>query len=98
MRTKSGDKSPDSQKMHVATVLCVGEVRLVTAATSRHALERNLADHVRKNARHQLLPQAADKVYRLLDNNRFDRAIEIYFASVGERWDEERLVINEVMI
>jgi len=98
MRTKSGDKSPHSKKMHVATVLCAGEVRLLTAAISRQDLDRNLADHVRKSARHQLLPQAADKVYRLLESNRFDRAIEIYFASVGERWDEERLVINEVMI
>lgn len=97
MQTKSVDKSSHS-RVHVATVLCEGEVRLVTAATSREALERNVADHVRKNARHQLWPQAADTVYRLLDSNKFDRAIEIYFASVGERWDEERLVINEVTI
>ena len=38
MRTKSGDKSPHSQKMHVATVLCAGEVRLLTAAISRQDL------------------------------------------------------------
>ena len=85
-------------RLHVATVLCASEVRLVTAATSRQALERNIADHVRKNARHQLPPKAADKVYRLLESNRFGRAIETYFASVGERWDEERLVIKAVVV
>lgn len=84
--------------LHVAVVHSVNGVRLVTAATSRVALAERLADYVRQHAGNQLWPRDARRLRRLLAAGRLDAAIETYFGSVGERWDEERLVIETVEV
>lgn len=84
--------------VHVAVVYGVNEVRYVTAATSRAALTVSLADYVRGRADNQLWPGDARRLRRLLAARRFETAVEHYFASVGRRWDEERLVIQAVNI
>ena len=86
------------QALHVAAVCCEGEVRLITAATSPSLLAEALAEHVRKSARHQLWPEDAKRVSRLLARKQFESAVEDYFRSVGGRWDHERLVVNVVKV
>ncbi len=88
-------KSDDEQTLHVAVVHTVGVVRLITAASSRAALTKRLADYARQHAGNQLWARDARRLRRLCAAKQFDQAIELYFASVGERWDEEWLVIEE---
>ena len=82
--------------MHVAVVYVLNEVRYVTAAPTRAALAVRLADYVCRHAGDQLWPDDARRLRRLLAARRFEAAVEHYFASVGGRWDEERLVIEAV--
>ena len=82
--------------LHVAVVYGPNDVRYVTAAESRAALAVRLADYVRRHAENQLWPDDACRLRRLLAARRFEAAVEHYFASVGGRWDEERLVIESV--
>lgn len=84
------------QTLYVAIVYAVNDVRFITAAMSRGALAVRLAGYVRQHAGNQLWPDAAGRVYSLLAERRFDAAVEHYFATVGGRWDEERLVIEAV--
>ena len=82
--------------LHVAVVYGPNDVRYVTAAESRAALAVRLADYVRRHAGSQLWPGDARRMRRLLTARRFEAAVEHYFASVGGRWDEERLLIETV--
>jgi len=82
--------------LHVAVVYGVNDVRHIAAAESRAALAVKLADYARRNAVNQLWPGDARRLLRLLAAGRFEAAVEHYFASVGGRWDEERLVIEAV--
>jgi hypothetical protein len=82
--------------LHVAVVYVLNEVRYVTAAATRAALAVRLAAYVRRHAGAQLWPDDARRLRRLLAARRFEAAVEHYFASVGDRWDEERLVIEAV--
>jgi hypothetical protein len=86
----------DLPALHVAVVHTANAVHLVTAATSRAALTDRLSDYVRRRAGSQLWPNDARRLRRLLAKGQLDEAIELYFASVGERWDEERLVTSVV--
>lgn len=88
----------DTLALHLAVVHDVNDVRYVTAATSRAALAERLADYVRQHADNQLWPGDARLLRRLLAARQFDAAVEHYFASVGGRWDEERLVIETVEV
>ena len=88
----------DTLALHLAVVHDANAVRLVTAATSRAALTERLAGYVRRHAGNQLWPRDARRLRRLLAAGQFDRVVELYFASVGERWDEERLVIETVEV
>lgn len=82
--------------LHVAVVYGPSGLRHVTAAESRAALAVRLADYVRQHAGDQLWPVDARRLRRLLAARRFEAAVEHYFASVGGRWDEERLLIETV--
>jgi hypothetical protein len=84
------------QTLHVAVVHGPNDVRHITAAESRAALAERLAAYVRRHAGKQLWPCDARRLRRLLVARRFEAAVEHYFASVGGRWDEERLVIQSV--
>jgi hypothetical protein len=86
----------DGRTLHVAVVYGSNDVRYVTAAATRAALALRLADYVRQHAGNQLWPGDARRLRRLLAARRFEAAVEHYFASVGGRWDEERLVIEAV--
>lgn len=100
MQANPADGAPptedDGGTLHVAVVYVLNEVRYVTAAATRAALAVRLADYVRRHAGDQLWPDDARRLRRLLTARRFEAAVEHYFASVGGRWDEERLVIEAV--
>jgi len=82
--------------LYVAVVYGLSDVRHVTAAESRAALAVRLAVYARRQAENQLWPVDARRLRRLLAARHFEAAVEHYFASVGGRWDEERLVIETV--
>ena len=88
-------KFDDEQTLYVAVVHTVGAVRLITAASSRATLTKQLADYVRHHAGNQLWARDARRLRKLCAAKQLDQAIKLYFASVGERWDEEWLVIEE---
>lgn len=66
-------------------------VRWQAVAPSRSELLRRLGDYVATHAEHQLWPADAVRVTRWLALGDVERAVAHYFASVGERWDRERL-------
>lgn len=82
--------------LHVAVVHGVRRVHLVAAAPSRDALTAKLADYVREHVEVQLRPVRARRVRQLLADGKAGEAVDRYFASVGERWDEEWLVRRTV--
>ncbi|HEX8146934.1 MAG TPA: hypothetical protein VF591_07125 [Pyrinomonadaceae bacterium] len=100
IRANPADGAPPTEHggrtLHVAVVYGSNEVRYVTAAATRAALAARLADYVRRHAGNQLWPGDARRLRRLLAARRFEAAVEHYFASVGGRWDEERLVVEAV--
>jgi hypothetical protein len=67
-------------------------VRFTATATTPTALVARLSGYVRRSAGHQLWPADAEVVLALLEKWRFEKAVELYFALVGSRWDEEWLV------
>ncbi len=93
---QSRNEADGGLAVHVAAVCCAGEVRFITAATSFSSLAAALAEHVRKSTPDQLWPADARRVNRLLAKKEFESAVDLYFRSVGGRWDQERLVVNVV--
>ncbi|HEX6535706.1 MAG TPA: hypothetical protein VF041_14005 [Gemmatimonadaceae bacterium] len=86
----------DPRTLHVAVVRAIDDIRLVAAASTRGALLAPLAVYVERCADAQLAPESAERVRRLLRAGHLDTAISLYFACVGDRWDEEWLDIREV--
>lgn len=73
----------------------VGAIRFVTAASSRAGLSKRLAAYLRRRAGDRLWASDARRLRWLCAAKQFDGAVELYFASVGERWDEEWLLIEQ---
>jgi hypothetical protein len=84
--------------LHVAVIHAADGVRRVMAEASRAALELKLAEYVRLQSAHALWPEAAERVHRSLAAGRRRAAIELYFAEVGRRWDEELLFTTRVRV
>lgn len=95
IKSKPRTEFDDERTLYVAVVHTVGAIRLVTAASSRAGLAERLAGYARRHAGNQLWAGDARRLRRLCAAKQFDRAVELYFASVGERWDEEWLVIEQ---
>lgn len=74
-----------------AVVRAADGVRFVATADSRSALTRRLAEYVRERAPLTLWPIQAAEVRALLEEDEPDAAVARYFATVGDRWDEEWL-------
>jgi hypothetical protein len=65
---------------------------LFTASGSTDAeVAAQLVTYIGKRCDDVLWPAVADEVRRLIHDHRDDEAIAMYFACVGQRWDEERL-------
>ncbi len=86
------------EQMHVAVVHSADAVKLVAACVSRRGLTQRLAEYVRERAPHQLWPEDAGRLLGLLSGGDVGAAVELYFASVGERWDPEWLVVDLVEV
>jgi hypothetical protein len=71
-------------------------VRFLAIAPSRGVLLSRLAAYVEDQAPWKLWPEMADRVRCLLSRGAAEVAITLYFESVGERWDSERLHTEEV--
>jgi hypothetical protein len=80
---------------HTAFVYAFDGVRFTASARSRRALMERLADYVRRHAGDRLWPQDARRVDQLLDGGAHEEAVELYFAVVGQRWDEEWVVLAD---
>jgi hypothetical protein len=78
--------------LHVALVYAPDGVRLAVACRTAGALARRLSRYVLEHATHQLWPDDAERVRLLAKRGKLEAAVAHYFARVGERWDEERLV------
>jgi hypothetical protein len=79
-------------EVFVAVVHAADGVRLATVAESRAELVRSLADYVRRQAAYVLTVEHARHVRGLLARGELEAAVEVYFGTVGERWEEEWLV------
>ena len=80
---------------HTALVYALDGVRFVATATSRRVLMRRVAHYVERNADERLWANDASRVRLLLANGEHEEAVELYFALVGERWDEEWIVVAD---
>jgi len=75
----------------VAVVTAPDRLLLVAVEPSEGALLSKLGEYVRANAPHKLLAADAMEAVRHLDLGEPNRAVELYFSSVGRRWDREFL-------
>lgn len=82
--------------LHAAVVHAAGRICFLTAAPSRSQLAERLAAYVCEQAPIQLRSLDAERVAELAASGRHEQAVAHYFESVGEKWDEERLVIAQV--
>jgi hypothetical protein len=100
--TEGGGASlPDAtgrDTLHVALVHAPDGVRLAVSRRTSDALVRRVGRYVLEHASHQLWPDDAEHVRLLMRRGRFEAAVAHYFARVGERWDEERLVRVRVIV
>ena len=80
----------------VAVVHTIDSICFVAASTLRDELLRQLAGYVRQRAPEALWAAGAARVHALLDAGELEAAIDHYFATVGQRWDEEWLVTGSV--
>jgi len=85
--------APDTTQRLVyrATVHSADGVRFSARASGPEALLREILAYVRARCDSVLWAQDAEAVRKLIDQNRHDAAIALYFERVGERWDEEWL-------
>ena len=67
-------------------------VELIAVSSCRDAIVERLAQYVAQRAAHTLWESDAACVQSLLASNERQAAVDHYFATVGDRWDDERLV------
>jgi hypothetical protein len=80
---------------HTALVYALDGLRFVATAASRRTLIRRLADYVERRTSDSLWPADARQVEMLLAHGAEEEAVELYFALVGKRWDEEWLFLTD---
>ena len=80
---------PWSAAVHAEDGVCY----LVFAA-SRQDLTHLIARYIAERAPYVLWPPDAERVLALLDAGYVEGAIDVYFARVGHRWDDEWLCIT----
>jgi hypothetical protein len=80
---------------HTPLVYALDGVRFVASAASRRALMQRVAQYVEQNAGERLWAGDARRVRQLVGDGAHEEAVELYFALVGERWDEEWIVVTD---
>jgi hypothetical protein len=82
-----------SAAVHIAVVTSGKEVLWIGAADTRRQLAGDLSDFLVPRCAVQLWEDGAAQFLRLLDQGQPERAVDLYFALVGERWDFDRLTV-----
>ena len=80
--------------LFTAVVQARDGVLFEAAADSAHELVREVAGFVRERCVDVLWPDDARQVRELLDQRNPYAAIALYFARVGDRWDDEWLELS----
>jgi hypothetical protein len=70
-------------------------VRFVATASDTAGRAASLVEYIRQRCDYTLWPDDALRVRAMIDDQNAEGAIATYFASVGQRWDEERLELRE---
>jgi hypothetical protein len=83
-----------SQSNFTAIVHAVDGVRLVASAQCPQQLTAQIVAYVRARCDDVLWPSVAKRVRDLVEDDKPYAAIALYFAQVGERWDEEQLELG----
>lgn len=84
------------ETLHVAVVHAGAHICFVTAARTRSMLAERVAAYVCEQAPVQLRSSDARRVAELAAVGEHEKAITHYFTTVGDKWDEERLVVTQV--
>lgn len=82
--------------MYLAAVVGRDGVCFTTAAMTHGNLLHAVAEYVSERAPLQLWPADAAAVHEKLSRGDYQAGIDRYFAAVGDRWDDEWLVMTEV--
>lgn len=77
-----------------AVIHAADGVRFIAIARHHDALAAQIAEYIRERCDDVLWADDARQVHALLEEGRVVAAIGLYFARVGERWDEERLDVD----
>jgi hypothetical protein len=91
------ESAPHADTLYVAVVHAPDGVPFATAAPSRAAIVRQLAEYVRSRVNYALWADDARHVRSLLLRRELEAAVEVYFGRVGDRWDAEWLVTAAVV-
>jgi hypothetical protein len=81
----------DTGLSFTATIRASDGVRFTATSATRELLMREIAAYVVSRCDYVLWAADACRVHAFIDTGEPDAAINLYFARVGERWDEERL-------
>ena len=74
-----------------ALILSPDGVRLSVSAHSAAERAARIAEYVGERCEYTLWPDAAAEVRALIEARNAEAAIRVYFANVGDRWDDEML-------
>jgi hypothetical protein len=82
------------QSNYTATINAPDGVRFSASARTVAQLTAEIVSYIRTRCDDVLWPAVAQQVRALLDDDQADAAIALYFANVGQRWDEEQLELG----
>lgn len=86
-----------SQQEHLTAVVHAADgIRFVAIATCSAHLATQIVEYIRTRCDDVLWPPAAREVRALMAGGKLYAAIALYFAQVGDRWDEERLELGGI--
>ena len=86
--------STSQKSLYTAEVRAPDGVRFAVRAEAPAELSEQLVKYIVERCDHVLWPADAREVRSLIDDGRYDAAIELYFDRVGDRWDEEELALG----
>ena len=87
-------KMPDIELRFTAIIRAPDGARFSAAAASPELLTQEIAAYISSRCEYVLWEGDACRVQALIAAGSLDGAISLYFARVGERWDDERLEIE----
>jgi hypothetical protein len=90
-RNQEAPASP--QPLYIGAVTGGEEVLWIGAALTRAELAHELAAHLLPRCICQLGEAGARQFRRLLDQGQQERAVDLYFATMDDHWEVERLSV-----